>query len=188
MYALLALHPHVRGSLNKEPHVFDAPKRYLRLCRGQGFPDSLPVMPLVEHAKQIIVDATPDGLEANDRCVVMAALVPAASRFVVLLRHPVDRMWSYESMVERRTYAKFFDKFVNTIVGARSLLLVFFSCCSRGPMANTLRPTLVERALQSHRRVHHVPRPRTVGSTRYKAAWLALAGAARWKSTRCSRW
>ena len=57
-----------------------------------------------ENTRQIQVDASPNYI--NDRqfvtCQRLAAYLPRTSRFVAIIRKPVERLWSLEKMIRRR--------------------------------------------------------------------------------------
>jgi len=100
LHAWLLLHPQVRPPARKEAHYFDDTENFARFVRGK-FND---FHPRSEAETRVNIDSTPGYLEHVMGCQRLARYAPATSRFAFILRHPVQRFWSYFVMERRRVY------------------------------------------------------------------------------------
>jgi len=102
VHSFLLFHPQVRASKEKEGRYFDDPRRFIPLLRGQFM--KYTYVPVKDNTLQVNVDSTPSYIENIQACQRIAAIVPATSRFVIVLRHPVKRLWSRQQMERRKLY------------------------------------------------------------------------------------
>jgi len=104
LFAHLLLHPQVRAPAHKESRYFE--KARFDYIRGGRFVDASAYVSVAENEKRVNVDGSPNyvGERNNNICQRLAAFLPATSRFVVILRRPVERFWSLERMEQRRKF------------------------------------------------------------------------------------
>ena len=104
LFAHLLMHPQVRAPARKESRYFEK-ARFHYIRRGR-FVDSSVYVTVAENEQRVNVDGSPNyvGERNNNICQRLAAFLPSTSRFVVILRRPVERFWSLERMEQRRKF------------------------------------------------------------------------------------
>ena len=98
----LLLHPQVRFGVEKESRYFEDP--HFGILRAGVYRDPQMYLSVADNARRVNVDADTTVLSEQSayvQCQRMAATLPPTSRFVVLLRNPLERMLSKQGMARR---------------------------------------------------------------------------------------
>jgi len=105
LHSWLLFHPQVRALPPKEMYTFD--DREVQFGSFvQGVFSSKTLLPMVENKQRINVDSTPTYVDSLMSCQRMAYYLHPSSKFVYVLRNPVERKWSLYLMAHRRRYAR----------------------------------------------------------------------------------
>lgn len=133
LHSYLLLHPNLRPTRKKEMHLFDFPKNYKIL------PQKMATLLIPQDVnsdsfnQQLFFESTPSYIADYKACGRIAYLLSKETKFIVLLRNPVDRLWSDLSMKSRRIQLQ--EDFLHRVLPAHQSQ--FYACwtklCPSGP-------------------------------------------------------
>lgn len=100
LFSHLMLHPEILPGSKKEFHLFDFDKSFMQLRQRLG--QLLPRQNRVELEQFVVMDSTPTYIADVKACGRMGQLLSPDAKYIVLLRNPIDRLWSDLQMKQRR--------------------------------------------------------------------------------------
>lgn len=123
LHSYLLFHPNILPARKKELHVFDIDRSFLAL--GDKLRMAIPPISLTSPAEMIsppvsktklniTLDSSPSYLADRRACPRMARVLAPDARFVLLLRDPVERLWSDVLMKKRRVDVQ--DEFLQDLL------------------------------------------------------------------------
>ena len=113
-------HPQLLSGAKKEFHLWDFDKNFIPL--SSKLAQLLPRHSTVQALKNTItVDSTPTYLADPKGCARVKKILSPDARFVVLLRNPVDRLWSDILMKRRRV--QFQDQFTRVLLAKNAAVI-----------------------------------------------------------------
>ena len=126
LHSYLLLHPNLLAGLKKEFHIFDLyrnfvamEKKFKTFIPGLTIPLQYSHVPSrsLPHSltrEQISFDSSPSYIADRYGCSRMAQVLSKDARFVLILRNPVDRVWSDILMKRRRIQSQ--EEFLSLIL------------------------------------------------------------------------
>lgn len=108
LHSYLLFHPNLLPGKKKELHVFDLDRNFMDVT--SRFRAHLPTIPTTPTSwnntsasrMQITLDSSPSYIADSRACTRMSSTLHPDARFIMLLREPVERLWSDVQMKKRR--------------------------------------------------------------------------------------
>ena len=112
LHSYLLFHPNLAPGNKKELHMFDMDRNFFAI--EERLSSLLPGLPFADRnttesrdlknltRNRIWLDSSPSYVADHQSCPRMARVLSADARFIMLLRDPVERLWSEVQMKQRR--------------------------------------------------------------------------------------
>lgn len=105
LHSYLMLHPNLDASRRKELHIFDMDRSWTAKSQFKVSNNWKP-HPVSYFSNRVNFETTPSYTASPDACSRMAVSLPGNTKFVLILRNPIDRAWSELQMKARRVQAQ----------------------------------------------------------------------------------